>query len=489
MKTSATIQPSTPVVTAAALATIAFGAALVLGWQPGLPGEWIWRRNILPVRLFPPLLSGLGLTALAALIARAEWSSLSRPTRALVLLLLILVTFAFQFALLNSVGPAWVTPGAYIVSPAATTYFAVSLDVTDPARWIADYPRLLHALPYHAGTHPPGFVLFFLAIRRVCAAIIDTPSPYLDQLARQYNDVFGLGLRGPDAAAAIASALVIALLGALAILPIYYLARLLVGPRAAPYAACLSASIPALLLLAASPDLIILSLTALALCLGYCAWRRRSLPLAFVAGLTVALGLFLSLAFALVAALAAIWLILGLFGPSPRREAVARAAAIGGAAFAGLLAFYLALYVIYGYRPIEVAFQALQAHRAVTTVEAARTYWAWVLMNPVECALFAGLPLVIAAAWSWRVCADPSQARLRLFLWAWFLLFVALDLSGTVRGEVGRIWLFLLWPISLAASAWLAARPGRAQALPLLVFLQVAQALLMKAYLTMYSIL
>ena len=489
MKTSTRIEPYAPLVITAALATIAFGAALLLGWQPGLPGEWIWRRNILPVRLLPPFLAGLGLTGLAALIARRDWSSLSRPARALALLLVILLAFALQIALLNAAGPPWVTGGAYVVSPSATTYFAVSLDVTNPARWVADYPRLLHSLPYHSGTHPPGFVLFFLAVRRVCAALIGTPSPHLDQLAREYNDVFGLSLTGPDTAAAIASALVIALLGALALLPIYYLARLLVGPRAAPYAACLSASIPALLLLAASPDLIILSLTALSLCLGYCAWRRRSLPLAFLAGLTVALGLFLSLAFALVAALAVIWLILGLFGPSPRRETVRRTAAIGGVALAGLLAFYLALYVIYGYRPIEVAVQALSAHRGITTVEAARTYWKWLLMNPVECALFAGLPLVIAAAWSWRTCRDPASSRPRLFLWAWFLLFAALDLSGAVRGEVGRIWLFLLWPISLAASAWLAARPGRAQALPLLVFLQVAQALLMKAYLTMYSIL
>ena len=58
-----------------------------------------------------------------------------------------------------------------------------------------------------------------------------------------------------------------------------------------------------------------------------------------------------------------------------------------------------------------------------------------------------------------------------------------------MRGEVGRIWLFLLWPASLAAAAWSTRRAGREYVVPLLVLLQVVQTLLMKGYLTMYSIL
>jgi hypothetical protein len=132
----------------------------------------------------------------------------------------------------------------------------------------------------------------------------------------------------------------------------------------------------------------------------------------------------------------------------------------------------------------------LAVHRDITTVEGARTYWKWILLNPVECAIFAGLPLTVATLFSIRAPADQGQARLRAFLLSWLVLFVVLDLTGVVRGEVGRIWLFLYWPLSLAAGSVVSRfEYTRGRTVALLVLLQTVQALMMKSYLTMYSIL
>jgi len=475
---------------AAALTTVGLGVALEAGWEPGLRREWVWRGNALPVHMWPPLAAGICLAALSALLCRARaWEAMRPLARGFSLALLILVAFSLQGALLNAVGTPWITPGAYIVSPNATTYFGVALDVQNPADWVGRYPELLRTLPYHAATHPPGFVLFFLAIQRACAALIETPSPALADLATAYSDLFGLGLAPPDAAAAIAGALAIALIGALGLLPIYFLSRRLSNPGAAICSTCLAASLPGLLLLGASPDLVVMSLTIFALCLGYCAWRGKSAPLGLLAGFAVAVGLFFTLGFALVAAWSALWIVFGALGSGPRGPALRRALVAGALGLAGFAVFYLALYLLYGYQPVAVTLKALSAHRGVTTIEAARTYWKWLLMNPVECAIFAGLPLTVAALWSRRALRTPDYARLRPFLISWLVLFALLDLSGAVRGEVGRIWLFLLWPAALAAGAWCARSPDRRSAVPLLVLLQVTQALLMKAYLTLYSIL
>ncbi|HUU53902.1 MAG TPA: hypothetical protein VMY87_03190 [Armatimonadota bacterium] len=476
---------------AAGSATVAFGVALAAGWEPGLRGEWVWRENVLPVRMWSALAAGIALAVVSGVLCRGRaWETMRPLGRALSLVLLILIVFAFQVAMLNAVGVPWVTPGAYIVSPNATTYFGVALDVRDPADWIARYPELLATLPYHAATHPPGFVLFFLAIQRASAALIGQPSPQLAELATGYSDLFGLGLAPPDAAAAVASALAIALVGALGLLPLYFLARRLSDPGVAICSTCLAAGMPGLLLLASSPDLIVMALTVLALCLGYCAWRGKSALLELLAGLTVAAGVFFSLGFALVGAWAALWIVFGALGSGDRRPAVRRALAAGAVGLVGFAAFYLALYLLYGYHPVAVAVKALSAHRGVTAVEGARTYWKWVLMNPVECALFAGLPLMVAALWSWRALGDAQHCRLRAFLISWLVLFALLDVSGAVRGEVGRIWLFLLWPAALAAGAGLASGPERrGSAVALLILLQVVQVVLMKGYLTMYSIL
>jgi len=445
----------------------------------------VWRRNSLPVRLWMPMAAGLALAAVTAALCQ-RWGKTGPVWRGIGLAALMIVVFAFQVGSLNAIGTPWVTPGAYVVSPNVTSYFAVSLDVKDPAKWMARYPETLASLPYHAATHPPGFVLFFLVVRKACAKLI-VPSIWLKQAAAGY-ELFGVGMTPGDAAAAIASALLVALLGALGLAPIYLLARQLTGARAAICATCLAAAMPGLLLLGASPDLVIMSLAALALWLGYCAWSGRP-AVGALAGLTVAVGLFCSLGFALVAGWAIIWLGIGVLRQQDRGAAVRRALGMGLAGVIGFAIFYLALYLAYDYRPIAVARAALTAHRAVAAMEGVRTYWRWAVMNPGECAIFTGLPLTVAALWSWRALRDPGQERLRMFVRSWLVLAVLLDLSGMVRGEVGRIWLFLMWPAALAASAWLSAREDRARAVPVLVLLQVAQAVMMNGYLTIYSIL
>jgi hypothetical protein len=110
-------------------------------------------------------------------------------------------------------------------------------------------------------------------------------------------------------------------------------------------------------------------------------------------------------------------------------------------------------------------------------------------MNPLECILFTGTALSVAGAWTLPRLFSQENQRLRWFFASWFLVLLIMDLSGAVRGEVGRIWMFLVWPTSIIAAVGLARREDGAQLVPLLVFLQVLQTLAMKYYLTIYSIL
>lgn len=473
---------------AAAAATAGFGFALALGWEPGVPGEWVWRAGAVRTNLLPSIAGVLALTALTAALCRpGRWESLRPAARAGWLGALVLVVFVFQLALLNASGLPWIAQGAVIASPVATTYFGVSLGVEDPAQWLARYPDLMRALPHHAPTHPPGFVLFFVLIRRICASL-SPQGDWLSGVAEQYR-LFGMDLTPADALAAIVSAGAVALIGALSLPALYALAARQGGARLALCSACMAAAMPGLLLLGASSDLIVMTLAVVALWLGYGAWRSGSLVGAGLAGLTVALGLFVSLAFGLVAAIAAAWVIFGAARVGDRAAAVGRAAKHAAAAGLAFGAFYLVLYLVWDYRPIAVAREALAAHREVTTVSFARAYWKWVLMNPLECAIFVGLPLTISALWSWRSVRWSQLPRLGSLLIAWLVVMAVLDLSGIVRGEVGRIWLFLLWPAALAAGAYLSRRSDAARLVPLLVLFQAAQAVAMRGYLTIYSIL
>jgi len=482
------------VVLAATAATLALAAALAKGWEPGIRGEWVWEQGRLLVYFAPAMAAALLLAAAAWFLCRpGRWIGMRPASRAIWLAALVLLVLALQWGLLTAVGPpsiSWAAPGWIIASPNATTYFSASLDVHNVEEWVASYPQHMGGLPHHARTHPPGFALLFYGLRQASAAVISEPAPLLASLAENYNDTFGLGLRPTDAAAAVGGAAVIALIGALSLLPLYCLGRELVGPEAAIRGVVLMASMPALLLLAASSDQIILTLAVLTAWLFYSAWRRRALLRAFLAGAVAALGLFFSLGFAVAIPCAALWGVFGALRCEDRRAAVRRLLMGGAVAAAGFAAFYLTLYLLWGYRPIAVAQQALLAHREVTTAEFPRTYWKWVLMNPLEVAIFMGLPLVTATLWALRCLPrEPGLARLAPFLLAWLIVLALLNISGAVRGEVSRIWLFLFWPAALASGAWLAARPRFAAVTPALVVLQVSQAFLMRGYLTIYSIL
>ena len=469
----------------AALATAALGAALARRVPVGIPGEWVWRPNQLELELGPAGWAGLALVVVAWFATRAGWwTKLSAARRAAALALLMAASFAMQVGLLNATGLPWITPGAIIASPVATTYYSVSLDVRDPAEWVASYPERMASLPYHARTHPPGFVLLFVGLRRLCEWALPQGSPALSTIAESYR-VFGIGPSATDAAAAMAGAFLFALIGALSLGPLYLLTRDLAGAEVGICAAALMAAMPSMLLFGASSDQVALTFAVLTLWLAYSAWQRGCPVRALLAGLTLAVGLFFTLGLLILVAWLVVWAGLGVVRSANRGAAMRRALMGAGAAALGFVACYGVLYVTLRYRPIAVAQAGLFAHRGVTTIEVARSYWKWILIDPVELAIFAGLPAVAAALWSVR---GVGSTGLHTFLVSWLVTVAMLDLSGTVRGEVGRIWLFLLWPVALAGAARLAERPRRAMAIAMLVALQVWQTLLMRGYLTLYDI-
>jgi hypothetical protein len=86
-----------------------------------------------------------------------------------------------------------------------------------------------------------------------------------------------------------------------------------------------------------------------------------------------------------------------------------------------------------------------------------RTYWKWLLVNPIEFAIAAGIPLFVLALW-----AVFSEMQRRLIarglpdvvsagpgviighVGSWLLTIGLLWLSGKNSGEVARLWIFLM---------------------------------------------
>jgi hypothetical protein len=136
-------------------------------------------------------------------------------------------------------------------------------------------------------------------------------------------------------------------------------------------------------------------------------------------------------------------------GPRDRRRAAAAAAIAAASA-----ALVVAIPVAWGHEPLLAARTALAFHREAYT--APRSYGLWLAFNPLDLAVFLGVPVAVlfavATARSFRGLVrgaglGPAD-RLRLAAASGTAL---LALSGAVRGEVGRIWIPLL-PVLLAAA-------------------------------------
>ena len=158
---------------------------------------------------------------------------------------------------------------------------------------------------------------------------------------------------------------------------------------------------------------------------------------------TLALTTFISIGALAVGAILALALLL--FRP---RGAV-RAALILGVAFVGVWAL-LALWG--GFNPWQIVGNALAAHRFATLE--VRTYWPWPALNVGVWMLFIGWPTVALLPKGVTLYKEnaPVASGICLGL-ATLATLLLLSLSGNVRGEVERLWLFALAPLCVLAAA------------------------------------
>jgi hypothetical protein len=113
----------------------------------------------------------------------------------------------------------------------------------------------------------------------------------------------------------------------------------------------------------------------------------------------------------------------------------------------GLLIGFLG-WLALGVNPIAVLRGGLDAHAALAGAGSHRTYAIWVWMNVVEVAIFLGLPLTVLVVFAWgkhvRAVWQRRCSLAGLLLISSVVCLLLLTFSGVVRGETGRILLFLM---------------------------------------------
>lgn len=457
------------------------GATLWLLWGSavplGIPGEWTWNRIPAAAETMWGWVLAGGAAALYAGYVLLAARGLENETRRYRVAARLLGLIGAGFVWLGVVQES--PPDAYRLSkvplvlyyPASSGYFFhARYEMADTGSFLAGYEEwMAEGDVLHIGTHPPGLFLAHRGLLELCRS-----SPWLTGLllATQpgsvedaFDTIEQLNRRSatplqPGDRAALWLAFVVTQLAAVAtIVPLYLLVRRFDSRRVSWFVAALWSTIPALAVFLPKSDALypLIGMTLLWAWLE--GWNRRSLLLCGLAGFLFWLGMFLSLALIPVAVLAAGltawegWVCL----PEERIERAGGKLAF--ALFFAAIGFLLPVVLLWWVADLNlfVVWSWNYRNHAAFYDQFTRTWWKWLLVNPLELLLAVGVPICAAVlSGSVRLLRSSDRFRRRAGpLWCCLAVWVLLWLSGKNSGEAARLWLFLMpWFVWLTAEFW-----------------------------------
>jgi hypothetical protein len=434
-----------------------------LPWLRG-PAEWKWGFRAGATQISGPAAAvALLLVALVVLSGRPTIQRRGSAGAAGLIAAAVVFGFAFHIALVN--------PGSLgrlrsmlrlTLSPSVTSYHTVALtDARDPAAFLRAHAELASGLPLHSSTHPPGPILYYRAMLALCER-----SPSLTDATLAAAGVprreFSPPLTGPARAAALLGVLLLEAMGALTAWPLARLAAALGMERLpASRLALVWAVLPGPSLMYVRFDqAMALAVVTYALLLVSAVRRTRSpvrLGHALLAGVAGGSAIFISYGSAVFLVVASLAVLAAALAADPsggdRRAAPARwGLACGVSAAVALALAFGPPAVAAGWDP-RVVIDSLTRHVAFNLT---RSYPASLVANPLDFALFLGLPIALLAAWQTGVRSCRAWNGVHLLPAEAFGIppvaaVLALTVSGLTRGEVGRMWIPLMPLLMLSA--------------------------------------
>jgi hypothetical protein len=428
----------------------------------GVPGEWEWQRiklNPEGLALFPGLVGVSLFTAVAATGYRALSRSSGLRREGFWLLGLAVAATVAQGTVQESapVGyglSKWIFA---LYTPGSSGYYTVAKkQMGEPRRFFADYPGwIARQDALHIGTHPPGL---FVVAKEMQTAMEANPtvSRWVVGIAPSSvsNAISAIrdkeDLPRSDAAGLVLTGALTLMACSFTVIPLYLLARSVLDAPGAWAASSFWGLVPSALLFQPAADTAfpLLSTTALALA----CWATRSGPkvgwfLTVQSGLTMALGMFFTLAFLPVGLVVALVLL------SSAELRWSRKAGLIVATGLGFLLGTLAWWWATSANPF-VVWWINQKNHGRFYVEYPRSYGAWLLENPIELAIALGLPSTV-----WAIVGFVSPRQTPRVSWATLLVLAILTISGKNLSEVARLWLPLM-PALLVSAGWGFGRVG-----------------------------
>lgn len=454
-------------------AIIGSGLSVALLWLTdlplGVPGEWTWPRLPADAQSGWNLLLALGVAAVyAGFVAAGQRRLAARAVSSVELTSWLIGLFAAGVVWVWTVQETAPPAGQFgkmpfvLYYPSSSGYFhKVRYDAPDAARFLAGYEALMaEGDVLHVGTHPPGLFLLFHALTGLQQASPGLTDSLYQWAPQSFRDAWEIVLELSAASAHPATpadgvvlwlAALLALGCAVAtVWPLFGLLSWSLPRDRAWMVASLWPTVPAVAIFLPKSDAAypLISTWLVFIIIG--SWRKRSVAGAALAGVSVWLGMMASLAFLPVLLFCGLLMLIDLWRrfrhePAARGRLLRHFAGWVGGWSVGFAVPVIALAWGAGINLLMVWWWNYHNHAGFYG-QYPRTWWLWLLVNPLELSLAVGWPVALCSLLAisrteWRgVLSQPRPAAIAAGLAVWGLLWI----SGKNSGEAARLWLLLM---------------------------------------------
>ncbi len=435
--------------------------AFALNMSPYLrgPDDWRWAYAIpgFPIRHLLPIL-----TVGVYIVGVVRWGVTQVSDRGgngkVFLVFVALAVPVIQGTLLFPESPDVLRPLFYrTVSAGASGVFSVGSTIEHLGSFLPAYPRLMPTFPVHPQRYPPGLPLLFYLARRVFETLPARLSDRLGLALRRYqcHDLSLMRLSNATLATA-AVQMALPVLSGLIVFPLYGLAKRSVGQRAALWSAALYPLVPSFALWAGRWDQFYPLLTCTAWYLFHRGLTSSNRTYLLGAGLVLSITSFLSFGPVVILMPMGITALLWLWSDQGKDVNYKKQRLIdAGIFFAGCVLPWLVYQVIFGVGFLDIWRVSMSFHLGLD-----RNYWTWLVFHLYDFFAFLGFPLLVGfvlgvgSAVHMLVAPHSFSRRSEAALPLGFTLgLLGLNISGTARGEVARVWLFLT-PFAVITAAY-----------------------------------
>jgi hypothetical protein len=413
---------------------------LLFDWIPFLRGGFGWQWPYQPA----PLLRVLPLVIISLIYLAGSWFLLRLERNGLLILWAFLGAVALPLAVVVIRNDDVLYTLFVRTASGVTTGPHLAGATIDWSNWLV-WPSVMHSFErrsVHVALAPPGLPLIYHTLNEILG-VFPAVADVLQRVLLPYQCAnFSLLAYTPAEWASAWLGILMPVWGALAVWPLFFVTRRLADSQAARMAVAWWPIVPALVTFVPTWNTFY---PFVALVAFWCLLRglEGRFFWLILSGLLVGLLTFANFSLVPLLGLFGVYAVFHLWNiraqhAAPLQKLVAMSLWFG----LGVILPWLAYWLVSGFTPLDLLRVAMSEHLSLD-----RPYLPWLWLHFWEWALFTGLPLI--ALWLLNV-VRRERSILGLSL---LVTMVILILSGTARGETGRVWLFFSPFVLIVAAA------------------------------------